>query len=406
MWRIFPVKNNEVFLQRSSLNFAISIWEIFGALLKGAKVLITNNELFSNSQLLIKIFRNRGVTRIVVTPTVLKLLLQTKNFNEISLPKLNHLSICGEIFYCKLYNDLRSRFKKAKIIHQYGTTETHDALFYITDKKRIHTDKVPLKYPVDNLSIYILDDKLKACPIGTPGKLYISGPSLARGYYLNCRLTSQSFLPNPYNPLERMYSTNDIVSKDKHGYIYYIGRSDNQIKFNGIRIELESIEYRIKEFKNIRNAVVLYHEENNAFFLTSFIEVNNNFRLPQLRSYLEKSLPHNIFISDFIITKSLPKNKNGKLDRHGLIKLINTKNSIKEEFRNENSNSSINIWREIFNRKEVKKDDNFFKLGGNSLHALMICNKIASRYKIKIKMEAIFAFPSPWLLAQKFNLPF
>jgi acyl-coenzyme A synthetase/AMP-(fatty) acid ligase len=314
------------------------------------------------------------------------------------LPRIAYKSLCGIIYagepcdantgkywskYCKLYN-------------YYGPTE---ATIYATGKQIIDGDTNLIGKPINNTTAYVLDKNLNLVPIGAIGELYVGGEGLARGYLNRPELTSERFISNPFqsehkkqdkNYYEngrnaRLYKTGDLVRWLPDGNLEYIGRNDDQVKIRGYRIELGEIESAISSYNGITQSVVLAREHTDINsaptgnkYLVGYYVASHKFEEDDILKYLNSRLPEHMIPSILIYMEELPLTINGKLDRKALPKPEFTNIDKYVAPRNELEEKVCKIWAEVLGLPEDKVgiNDDFFRLGGDSILAIRLISKL------------------------------
>src|SRR2546421_8488033 len=258
-WHKYPFEPGEVCCQKTSLGFVDSIWEIFGPLLQGVPVVIIPEDEVKDCERLIELLSIHCVTRLLLVPSLLAVILDTGTDLVKRLPALKYCVCSGERLSLDLVNDFTEKLPHVKLLNLYGSSEVAgDATFYEVSEGA-HLNSVPIGRPIANTQIYILDDSLQPVPIGVPGELFVGGLGVARGYLKRPELTAAKFVPDPFSkkPGARLYRTGDIARFLLDGNVDYIGRLDNQVKVRGYRMELGEIEAVLAEHPEVEQAVVI-----------------------------------------------------------------------------------------------------------------------------------------------------
>jgi amino acid adenylation domain-containing protein/non-ribosomal peptide synthase protein (TIGR01720 family) len=300
-------------------------------------------------------------------------------------------------------------FKKNIIIfNTYGPSEaTVNTTCTIINDLNISIGK-----PIHNIQCYILNTQLVPLPIGAIGELYIGGAGIARGYINNPELTAANFIPNPFLTKKertddsrniRLYRTGDLARWLADGNIEYVGRNDSQIKIRGFRIEIEEIENVIINYKDIKQSVVIVKENNIGNFtenkyLLGFYTAEHEYPINDILGYLQRKLPDYMIPSDLIYLEKMPLSFNGKLDRKALhaIKFIKKTDTNHTPPRNESEWQLCKIWAETLSLpvNSISINNNFFKLGGNSISAIRLMSKINKEFQKTIQLSSIFQYPT------------
>lgn len=266
MWEAYPFAPDEVNSQKTALSFVDSIWEFFGALLKGTPTVIIPDETLKDPYLLVKMLAAQRISRIWLVPSLLRLLLDTYPDLQDHLPALKFWVTTGEALPSELLQRFKRLMPDCALYNLYGTSEVWDVTWY--DARELEGDawRVPIGRPISNLRVYALDAYQRPVPAGVPGELYVGGAGVARGYVDRPRLTAQQFLPDPFThqPGARMYKTGDLVRFRLDGNLEYLGRIDHQIKVRGHRIELGEVEAVLQQHLGVKQAIVMLRPDGNG----------------------------------------------------------------------------------------------------------------------------------------------
>ena len=293
--------------------------------------------------------------------------------------------------------------KGTRLINHYGPTETTvGVLTNEVDSENISDgtgSSVPIGKPLANTQAYIFDEHLRATPPGEPGELYIGGPLVARGYLNLSKQTHASFVPDPKDPTRRLYRTGDLARYLESGDIEYLGRSDNQLKVRGLRLEPGEIEQSILKDARVREAVVTgYVGLENQTELVAYIvaEQNHNSHqnlIDELRVALAEELPSYMIPMHWHLLDELPRSRHGKLDLGALNARMKMQDSVKPtstESLSEPEKQVAAVWQEVLGANDISKDKNFFELGGNSLSAIRLSAKLKDKCGIRIPTVLFF----------------
>jgi amino acid adenylation domain-containing protein len=396
------VKNNnsyaslgpkEIILNRASVAFDVSAFEIYGALLNGGKLVLMNSHKPSFEQIASTIQQNR-VTLLRVGPDMLNVLLEDYCDH---LGSLRQVFSGGEVLPVWLAQKFLAKLKRCKLTNAYGPTEnTVNTTSYHVKEIKSNISSIPIGRPIANDRVYILDQHLQPVPIGVIGDLYISGDGMARGYLNRPDLTKERFVPNPFTEYieDRMYKSGDLARFREDGNIEFIGRSDDQVKIRGVRIELGEIEAVIGQFPEIRQTVTTtFIAKDGLKELVAYVVMNNNKRFNQqeLRAFVREKLPAYMVPTFFVELQEIPVTPVGKLDRK---KLPSPTMSFKQTDhilpRNPVETKLVSIWQSLLDVKPIGVKDNFFDLGGNSLMAMRLFSEIENTFNKRLPVSIIF----------------
>jgi amino acid adenylation domain-containing protein len=407
MYRAYPFSRQDVCCQKTALSFVDSIWEIFGPLLRGIPNVIIPEEVAIDPRLLLGITAKEQVTRIVLVPTLLRMLLDHAPGLGTLVPQLKLWTVSGEYLSVDLVERFRVAFPEAQLLNLYGSSEVAgDATCYEVGKLAGRS-AIPIGKPISNIQVYILDEFLQPVPVGVIGTLYIGGDCLAQGYWHQPDLTSERFVPNPLDAkLNPVFATGDRVRWLSDGNIEYFGRQDSQTKIRGIRIELGEIEANLITHPLVRQAVVAVTGSTpETLQLTAYIESYDG-AVPapeQLQAFLRERLPLYMVPVSFVQLAKMPLLPSGKVDRRVLSELPTGyapggRSHI--EPRNDIERKLTAIWQEVLNVRQFGVTDDFFLLGGNSLLAMQVLARIRKVFRVDVSIRCLFDRPSIDALAE------
>lgn len=377
------VKEDEIFAFYSSIAFDLTITSIFTPLISGSTIAIYHDD--GTEFILDKILRQNIATVVKLTPSHLRLIKDFDNRNSL----IKKLIVGGENLKTSLAKDIHESFGgNIEILNEYGPTEaTVGCMIY---KYRYGIDagaSVPIGKPNSNTQIYVLDKDLNVMPEEIEGEIYISGDCLSRGYLNNDKMTNERFIENPFIKEQKMYRTGDIAKYLEDGNIEYCGRKDNQVKIRGHRIELGEIEEWLLKNHRIKDVVVAIKEKSDEDkLICAYLIKKEDITENELNDWLSKHIPKYMMPSIFIFLDEFPLTSNGKID---VQTLLDIDFDDKEEFinyRNEIEKSLVEIMKEILMVDTISLNDNFYRLGGDSIKAIQISYKLNNKgYSIKLK---------------------
>lgn len=372
----------------TSVSFDLTITPFFVPLLSGGSI-TTYPDAISTQQLT-DIFNDPNHTAVKLTPSHLKLVkLIDVNPNH----TIKYLLVGGEDFPIGLAKSIQEQLgDHVAIYNAYGPTEaTVGCVFHKFDKENDADEfSVPIGLPMYNADAYILNQKLQ--PVGPEeiGELYIGGKGVTQGYLGKPELTNKKFISNPMQPEETLYQTGDLVYLGKRGLLHYQGRTDDQIKINGHRIEIAEIEHTIAKHEGIEEVVVVPHEhqinENSSAKILSAFYKPSTVEVTKIKSFLEPLLPSYMIPSRLIGVDQIPYNNNGKVDKTKLLGLYIENSSAEEiptaEVWEEREDTIRGIFANILNIKpfEIEKETLFYDLGGDSLSMLFLINSLEKQF--------------------------
>ncbi len=382
----YNLGKNENILLFANYVFDASVEQIVLALLNGHNLIIACKELLLDLDSIYDYLNSNKVTHIHVPP----LFLERYDFSKFD--NLKRIISGGDLLRREQYNRLKSVSSDVQIINEYGPTETT-----ITSIVNFVQDNdLSIGRPIGNIAIYILDKNLKPVPDKAIGDIYIGGIGVAKGYLNKDALTSQAFIDNPfYSNGTKIYKTGDLGRYLQNGLIEYIGRSDFQVKIRGYRIELGEIESILSTCDDIEQSVVLACEsetlEGNKY-LVGYYVAKNQLDNDYIMSCLSSKLPEYMLPEHLIYMDKLPLNVNGKLDRSALPKpeLVNVDNYVAP--RNLIEEEVCEIWRELLGFEHIGINDDFFRLGGDSIVSIQLVSRMRQKLSVTVSVKDIFTY--------------
>lgn len=393
----FAFNQNDVWTMFHSFAFDFSVWEMYGALLYGGRLIVVPSETARDTGEFLKLLKEEGVTVLNQTPTAFYNLINEELKCENSELQIRYIIFGGEALKPAMLREWRSKYPGTKLINMYGITETTVHVTYkeITEKE-IEEDFSNIGKPIPTLTTYIMNKDLKLMPEGTVGELCVGGLGVGRGYLGRPELTEIKFVDNPYKPGEKLYRSGDLAKLLPSGDMEYIGRGDQQVKIRGFRIELGEIESKLLKHDDIKEVVVIPREDKTGNkYLCAYIISQREIPVQELREYLAVSMAEYMIPSYFIRLDKMPVNHNGKIDRKALPEpsgRINTGIAY-EAPRNAAEEKLALVWQEVLNLERVGIRENFFELGGDSIKAIQVAARL-HRYGLKMEVKDLFQYPT------------
>jgi amino acid adenylation domain-containing protein len=402
MWETYPFEAEEICCQKTSLSFVDSLWEIFGTLGGGAKVVIIPDDVVKDVHQLVRVLDTENVTRIVLVPSLLRLILEAEDDLQEKLPKLKYWASSGEALPIALVEDFRRKMPGGILLNLYGSSEVAADSTWCDLNKHQGSESIAIGRPIANTSVYIVDQNLEPSPVGAIGELYIGGAGLGRGYLNRPELTGERFVPNPFGPEAgtRLYRTGDLGRYRSNGEIEYVGRRDQQVKIRGLRIELGEIETALSEHEEVREAVATVRKnEAGDERLVAYV-VREHESAPsasELRTFLTAKLPDYMVPQAFVMLDTMPLTPNGKTDRRALPAPDRESLAMKGAFvapRDVLELELAHIWETVLGLDHVGVNSNFFELGGHSLMAVRLFASIEKRLGVRLPLAMLFRAPT------------
>jgi len=433
----YKFNQGEVWTLFHSYAFDFSVWEIWGALCYGGKLIVTSYNDTRDLRCFYDLCKKEKVTVLNQTPNAFYQFMdiaihKVKENNLNKLKDLKYVIFGGEVLNCsrlKTWFDCYG-YNQPKLINMYGITETTVHVTYREIREQDLYETASIGKRIPDLKTYVLSSTTPSFPILTPipigaiGELYIGGAGVARGYLNRPDLTEERFLPNPFQTEEekldaeygpkgrnaRIYKTGDLVRLLPCGNLEYIGRNDFQVKIRGYRIELGEIEAALASFSGVKQCVVLARDHkiggdnknedraNSAKYLVAYYVSDSSYILDteSIISYLSAMLPYYMIPSAFVHLEKLPLTVNSKIDRNALPELEFEGNQASYIApRNDIEKTLCNIWAEVLTLEEgqIGINDNFFQLGGHSIKLMQLAS-LVERSKINIPISYMLQNPT------------
>lgn len=390
------ISETDKLLSITTISFDIAGLEIFAPLLKGAQLVLTNEETSKDSRLLLDLLENESITIMQATPTTWQMLLDTGWEQPLPIKAL-----CGgEALPLHLAKNILDRVNE--LWNMYGPTET---TIWSSVKQILKTDDlITIGHPIANTQIYILNEQGHLVEPGKIGELCIAGNGVANGYWKRPDLTAEKFIKNPVETdLDSiLYKTGDLAKLLPSGEIQCLGRLDQQVKIRGHRIELGEIEQALDALKGVQSSVVIIHHDLLVANLIVNDAVSQDTNLINTwKEILKVQLPSHMLPTQFNFVTAFPKTLNGKIDRKALLNLISNKTSkaISSEPSTPSEKIITTIWQECLGLEKIDTTSDFFEIGGHSLIAVKVMTLIEKETGVRLPLAALLEYPTIFKLA-------
>lgn len=397
-WNWYKFDDLDVWTMFHSYAFDFSVWEIWGALFYGGRVVIVPYLVSRSPEAFYRLLHDEGVTVLNQTPSAFRQLIQAEESVGVHDLALRYVIFGGEALEMQSLKPWYERHgdKKPLLVNMYGITET---TVHVTYRPLSMTDTAGgsvIGSPIPDLQLYIVDQHRQPVPIGVAGEMYVGGAGVARGYLGRPELTSERFIPDPFSsrPGARLYKTGDLARFLPDGDVEYLGRIDHQVKIRGFRIELGEIESALTQHPAIRQAVVVVREDTpgDKRLVAYLVTDGEDPDIRELRAYLAKSLPEYMVPTGVSILSTLPLTPSGKVDRKALPAPVPER---RDRFdlippRNHTETILASLFQKILNVDSVSIRDDFFDLGGHSVMAARLVSQIRAETGRQFPLAALF----------------
>ncbi|MHA4764218.1 non-ribosomal peptide synthetase [Bacillus altitudinis] len=391
------ILETDTLLSLSNSVFDGFTFDVYGALLNGAKLVLPQKETILDMGKLTELIKGEHIS-VMFVPTALFHLLVDEGTDW--MRGVRKVLFGGERASVQHVRKAFDVMGKGRLLNVYGPTEsTVFATYYPIDEAiPLEARSIPIGKPLNQTGAYILSEHRQLQPIGMVGELCLSGKGLAKGYLNRPDLTKQVFIAHPFAAGERLYRTGDLAYFREDGLIEYAGRVDDQVKIRGHRIELTEIEANLLMHPGVKQAVLLAdHDETNHTRLLAYITCDDAWKgkLDDIKSRLKERLPAYMLPHELIELENLPLTPNGKVDKRQLPKPEAPQGNRRVKLpANEVEQKLLVMWREVLEREDISTDDHFFELGGHSLKAMSLLSKVSKEFEVQVPIHLLFETPT------------
>lgn len=384
-WQLDNSQPGLTTLQFTPVCFDVTLQEVFSTLCGGGTLVLAAEDWRRNPKLLLDALTENGIERLFLPYVALQQLAKAAAPLGARPQALRHVVTAGEqLIITEAIAAFFSGPPECRLENQYGPTEAHLVTSFSLPPDPATWLKVPsIGTAVTEVTLYVLDDKLRFVPPGEPGELYVAGHGLARCYVHAPDLTAERFMPNPFSSQggARMYKTGDVVRVNAGGWLDFIGRADHEIKVRGFRVDPAEVELAIANHALVRQAVVrLQAIASDIKVLVGYVVTDgSSLTSLELSDYLRKTLPDYMIPSRFIFLESLPLTSTGKVDQR-LLNDISLAQAAGDSSTTNGSRVEMlrSIWERVLGHGEFELDDDFFEIGGDSLLATWVVTEIGN----------------------------
>jgi len=405
----FHFNESDVWTMFHSFAFDFSVWEIWGSLLTGGRLVIVPYTVSRSPEDFYALLAAEHVTVLNQTPTAFSLLMQAEARVQPQPLALRFVIFGGEALNLRSLMPWFERHgdEQPQLINMYGITETTVHVTY----RRIHTSDAHAETesligePIPDLRLHLLDSNLRPVAFGETGEICVGGDGVALGYLNRPELTAERFIADPFNAGARLYRSGDLARRRADGELVYLGRADRQVKINGFRIELGEIESTLVTFPGCSQACVVPHNDATAgACLVAYFVAASSIDPIALRTFAAQQLPAHMRPTFFIRMESLPLNANGKVDRDALPPPQAATTAPQAPVPAHALEDRIAAcWHRVLKNDAIGWNDNFFDVGGSSLLLAALRNELQTSLDKPIPVTWLFEHATIRSFAAKLN---
>jgi amino acid adenylation domain-containing protein len=400
-----------------SYAFDFSVWELWGALCYGGRVVVVPYLVSRSPEAFYKLLGEELVTVLNQTPSAFRQLIRAEEVVGVCRNLALRLVIFGgealELPSLRPWYE-RHGDRHPQLVNMYGITETTVHVTYrpLTASDLDTVTGSVIGGPIPDLQVYVLDRHQEPVPIGVPGELYVGGAGVARGYLQRPELTAERFVPHPFDgePGGRLYRSGDLACYLSRGDVEYLGRIDHQVKIRGFRVELGEIEVVLGMHPSVRESVVLAREESPGDKrLVAYVVPAQDAApaIADLRRWVQDKLPDYMVPAAFVLLYALPLTAHGKIDRRALPAPDQARPELKSAYVAPGTPVEeilIGIWAEVLGIEQAGIHDNFFELGGHSLLATQVVSRVRDAFQVELPLRVFFESTTVAGLAERIEM--
>ncbi|WP_259779423.1 non-ribosomal peptide synthetase [Aestuariispira ectoiniformans] len=389
----FTLSPGEAVLQNSSHVFDSSLWQIFWPLTCGATVVVPSRSSAQDIHATLDELHRHRVVMTDFVPSILELILRAMRQDKGLAGKLEHmryLLVGGEAVNTRLVADVSELLPHIQLVNTYGPTEASIGMVFHFFQKEEY-ERIPLGQPINNTFLAVVDEQFRCVPIGSRGEIVIGGACLGAGYLNDEVRTNASFMTNPGLPVpgERIYRTGDIGEVAKDGLLYFHGRSDDQVKIAGVRIELGEVEAAINCFPGVQLVKVVHGNRNGRSWLAAFFSAVSEIDISKLQGHLQENLNKPAIPSVLLQIDEFPRTASGKIDGKKLVQQLEEDRNTEQE-----SQSQADIVQALCQQQCLQnissKGQNLMDCGIDSLGVLNLSLDLQKEFGRSISLEWLY----------------
>ncbi len=399
----------EIFAQISNSSFDAITFEVWGALLNGARLVILPTSVVLSPEAFAAAIETHQISAMFLTSSLFNVMAARCPH---AFRMMRHLLVGGDAVDPRWARHVLKTAPLERIINGYGPTEC--TTFSVTHNIRDVPEgakSVPIGRPLSNSQAYVFDWNMQPAPVGVAGELYLGGDGVAKGYWNRPELTAERFVPSPFDPTgqARLYKTGDMARYREDGVIEYLGRTDHQVKIRGFRIELGEIETVLRQHPGVHDCVVVAAQDaSGAKTLWAYAATGPGARpsWAEIRQFLRERLPEFMLPSACLFLDAMPLSPNGKIDRGTLPPMGEAPGASVGRVATPMTEAQRNVaevWKGVLGAREIGLDDNFFEVGGDSLLIANVECELRPRFRTPFTITDLFEFSTIRTLAARLS---
>ncbi|ACB75250.1 non-ribosomal peptide synthetase [Opitutus terrae] len=399
----FAFGADDVWTLFHSCCFDFSVWEMYGALLYGGRLVIVPRAVAQDPAAFAELVAREQVTVLNQTPTSFYQFARTVLARREQLA-LRVVIFGGEALAPLHLREFRAAYPAVRLVNMYGITETtvHVTVEDVSDVD-IAANRSTIGRPIPTTTTNLLDGQLQLVPVGVPGEICVGGEGVGRGYLKRDELTRARFVVNPYRSAERLYRSGDLAKQLPDGRMIYLGRIDDQVQIRGFRVELGEIKTRLLQHPAVSEVELIARPgASGALELVSYYVPRTEVATTELRRHLVATLPDYMVPSAFVPLPALPLTSNGKVDRRALPEPAALGDGAAADYvapRTPTEENVAAMFAEVLRQERVGANGHFFELGGHSLLATQLMSRVRERFGLELPLRHVFESPTVAALA-------
>jgi surfactin synthase thioesterase subunit len=407
-----PLDRDDVVAQKTMAPFVVSMKEIWGALLAGVPQVVMGDALLKDPPAFIAALQRGRVTRLFIVPSHLQAVLDALD-DPATLSTLRVCVTAGEPLSQRLRERVQRTLPWVALWNNFGCTELNDTAYCDPEHLGGAGQFVPIGWPIDNVQVHVLDERLRELPLGVVGELCVDYPWMARGYWRQPELTAERLVPNPYGePGSRLYRTGDLARRLADGSLEYLGREDFDIKIRGQRVDVRQVEADLAGCEGVHLAAAAgWHDDHGDTHLVAYVvpRAGQPLQAAKLRRQLAAQLPAFMVPSLYVTLEVLPRTMTGKLDRKSLpapqLEALAQQPYAAPE--TDTERALAGLWSRLLEWpvESIGREDDFFALGGHSLLATRVAAHVQQVLHRPLQLEHVFAHATLRDLAAHIDAP-